>query len=343
MKQSDLKEYIKEEIISVLSEESAEEINNKTNAQKEFNNELEKTKELVGEETLKNMGTADIEEMGYEEGENIFSRMRGESSPDLRAYFGGLKQGFLDSLGSYSLNEDMDDDEADKAASKGTKKSNKDPLVKNQEKLSQNAKEIKSVLNKFKKAKGAEKEKYVKELKALGKIKTELEKLSLAENKLLKENIKSASELLANKEEFDKVVDELAQNIISNGSWDGQHPNSLFKAKGEDFIHPSYVIPSSPPESKDEIAKMFGVSIEDIKTEEEGPSTNISPGVNFIIMGDSQKIKSIAHSKGIKAEDNEGGGVKIFGKISTEDWNAYSMLEYDVHMKVRDLKKQLAK
>ena len=165
----------------------------------------------------------------------------------------------------------------------------------------------------------------------------------LAEGKLLKENIKSASELLANKEEFDEVVDELAQNIISNGSWDGQHPNSLFKAKGEDFTHPSYVIPSSPPESKDEIAKMFGVSIEDIKTEEEGPSTNVSPGVNFIIMGDSQKIKSIAHSKGIKAEDNEGGGVKIFGKISAEDWNAYSMLTYDVHMKVRDLKKQLAK
>ena len=168
-------------------------------------------------------------------------------------------------------------------------------------------------------------------------------KYIMSEGKLLKENIKSASELLANKEEFDKVVDELAQNIISNGSWDGQHPNSLFKAKGEDFIHPSYVIPSSPPESKDEIAKMFGVSIEDVKTEEEGPSTNASPGVNFIIMGDSQKIKSIANSKGIKAEDNEDGGVKIFGKISTEDWNAYSMLTYDVHMKVRDLKKQLAK
>ena len=69
MKKSHLKEYIKEEIISVLSETATDEdIEN----QKELNKELEKTKELVGEESLKNMGTADIEEMGYEEGEKIF-------------------------------------------------------------------------------------------------------------------------------------------------------------------------------------------------------------------------------------------------------------------------------
>ena len=177
MKQSDLKEYIKEEIISVLSEESAEEINNKTKAQGEFNDELEKTKELVNE--YENISLADIEEMGYEAGEIIFAEIRDkfQNNPDFKAYFEGLKQGFLDNLGSYSLNEDIDDDEADKSASKGAKKSNKDPLVKNQEELSQNAKEIKSVLNKFKKAKGDEKEKHLKRLKELGKIKTELEKL----------------------------------------------------------------------------------------------------------------------------------------------------------------------
>tara|TARA_B110000444_G_C18794365_1_gene574087 strand:+ start:338 stop:856 length:519 start_codon:yes stop_codon:yes gene_type:complete len=170
MKQSDLKEYIKEEIISVLSETATDDdIEN----QKELNKELEKTKELVGEETLKNMGTADIEEMGYEEGENIFSRMRGESSPDLRAYFGGLKQGFLDSLGSYSLNEDMDDDEADKAASKGAKK---EPIGKISKKLGETQKEMKSVLVKFKKAEGGEKEKHLERLKELTKIKKELEK-----------------------------------------------------------------------------------------------------------------------------------------------------------------------
>ena len=237
MKQSDLKEYIKEEIISVLSETATDDdIEN----QKELNKELEKTKELVGEETLKNMGTADIEEMGYEEGENIFSRMRGESSPDLRAYFSGLKQGFLDNLGSYNLNEekegmslrniglaeleemgyeagvkatythatvmtrlqnrpdksayskgfilgvkdelatstglneDIDDEvEADKAASKGAKK---EPIGKISKKLGETQKEMKSVLVKFKKAEGAEKEKHLKRLKELTKIKTELEK-----------------------------------------------------------------------------------------------------------------------------------------------------------------------
>ena len=244
MKQSDLKEYIKEEIISVLSETATDDdIEN----QKELNKELEKTKELVGEETLKNMGTADIEEMGYKEGENIFSRMRGESSPDLRAYFSGLKQGFLDNLGSYpsviatsnlneekegmslrniglaeleemgyeagvkatythatvmtrlqnrpdksayskgfilgvkdelasstGLNEDIDDEvEADKAASKGAKK---EPLGKLAKKLAETEKEMKSVLVKFKKAEGAEKEKHLKRLKELTKIKKELEK-----------------------------------------------------------------------------------------------------------------------------------------------------------------------
>ena len=122
MKQSDLKEYIKEEIISVLSEESAEEINNKTKAQGEFNDELEKTKELVNE--YENISLADIEEMGYEAGEIIFAEIRDkfQNNPDFKAYFEGLKQGFLDNLGSYDLNEDIDDgDEADKSASKGAK------------------------------------------------------------------------------------------------------------------------------------------------------------------------------------------------------------------------------
>lgn len=175
MKKSDLKNYIKEEIISVLSEESAEDIKDKTDAQKELNKELEKTKELVGEGNLESMGTADIEEMGYEEGEKIFSRMRGESSSDLRAYFKGLKQGFLDNLGSYDLNEDIDDeDEADKAASKGAKK---EPIGKVSKKLGETQKEMKSVLLKFKKAEGAEKEKHLERLKELTKIKKELEKM----------------------------------------------------------------------------------------------------------------------------------------------------------------------
>jgi len=171
MKQSDLKEYIKEEIISVLSETATDDdIEN----QKELNKELEKTKELVSE--YENIGLADIEEMGYEAGENLFSQIRDkfQNTPDFKAYFGGLKQGFLDNLGSYSLNEDIDDeDEADKAASKGAKK---EPIGKISKKLGETQKEMKSVLVKFKKAEGDEKEKHLKRLKELTKIKQELEK-----------------------------------------------------------------------------------------------------------------------------------------------------------------------
>lgn len=171
MKQSDLKEYIKEEIISVLSETATDDdIEN----QKELNKELEKTKELVSE--YENIGLADIEEMGYEAGENLFSQIRDkfQNTPDFKAYFGGMKQGFLDNLGSYDLNEDIDDeDEADKAASKGAKK---EPIGKISKKLGETQKEMKSVLVKFKKAEGDEKEKHLKRLKELTKIKKELEK-----------------------------------------------------------------------------------------------------------------------------------------------------------------------
>lgn len=121
MKQSDLKEYIKEEIISVLSEDTKEEIEDTkelTVATKEL---ADAKKELVGEGSFGSMADEDVEKMGYEEGENIFSRMREEQPSDLRAYFRGLKQGFLNNLGSYDLNEDIDDDEADKSASKGAK------------------------------------------------------------------------------------------------------------------------------------------------------------------------------------------------------------------------------
>ena len=46
MKKSEFKAYIREEIISVLSEESASDIEAKAKAQSELNKELEKTKEL---------------------------------------------------------------------------------------------------------------------------------------------------------------------------------------------------------------------------------------------------------------------------------------------------------
>ena len=147
---------------------------------------------------------------------------------------------------------------------------------------------------------------------------------------------KYASELLANKSEFDTVVDELAQKIIDQGSWDDHDPEKEFSPKKEDFLHPSYIAPKAPPQTEDEIAKMFGVGVEAVRSEE---ADSMFPYNHFIVTGDSQKIKSIARSKGIKAKDAGNGKVKIFGKIQADDANAYSMLVFGVEKKVRELKK----
>ena len=50
MKKSELATVIREEFLALLKEETAEDIKAKTTAQAELNKELEKTKELVGEE-----------------------------------------------------------------------------------------------------------------------------------------------------------------------------------------------------------------------------------------------------------------------------------------------------
>jgi len=49
MKKSEFKAYLREEIISILSEEPAKDIEDKTKAQSELNKELEKTKELTSD------------------------------------------------------------------------------------------------------------------------------------------------------------------------------------------------------------------------------------------------------------------------------------------------------
>ena len=63
MKTSKFKQYIKEEIISILTEESADDIKDKTNAQKELNKELEKTKELTSESTTPSYTDEDLDNL----------------------------------------------------------------------------------------------------------------------------------------------------------------------------------------------------------------------------------------------------------------------------------------
>ena len=108
MKKSELNKYIKENILSSLSEEesteSTEDIEKKTLAI----NALAVAKKEAGIEEA-NIGLADLEEMGYEAGEKAAytygtSVIRLQNRPDKLAYNKGFMQGVKDELGS-SLNE----------------------------------------------------------------------------------------------------------------------------------------------------------------------------------------------------------------------------------------------
>tara|TARA_R110002153_G_scaffold41437_1_gene118052 strand:+ start:1377 stop:1730 length:354 start_codon:yes stop_codon:yes gene_type:complete len=116
MKKSELKELLRNEIISVLSEESADDINDKATAQADLNKELEKTQDLMKEED-------------------------------------------------------------EEPSAKDMKSAKKDSVTKIANKLQQTTKEMKSVVNKWKDADGAEKDKLTARLKELTKIKKELEGL----------------------------------------------------------------------------------------------------------------------------------------------------------------------
>ena len=67
MKRSELKEFIKGEIVTSLSEASPEDVNN----QKELNKELEKTAKLSKDLGLEeaNVGLDDLQDIGYDDGE----------------------------------------------------------------------------------------------------------------------------------------------------------------------------------------------------------------------------------------------------------------------------------
>jgi len=168
MKKSELYYQIQTEIKSILSEESAEDIKDKTSAQAELNKELEKTKELTTEslnpEVVKSLDRF-IKSMAkrydYTEQDAVYAIMA------------ALKQREFDGLNEV---EDMDDDEMDKKASKGAKKGDSVTTIAN--KLGETASEMKRVVNKWKKMEdGPEKEKLKDRLKALSKIKKELEGL----------------------------------------------------------------------------------------------------------------------------------------------------------------------
>jgi hypothetical protein len=241
MKRSELKEFIKGEILSSLSEASPEDVNN----QKELNKELEKTsklsKEIGLEETARtywhiiedvdgekghqgvyntkeeaekradslqdmfprsffyveasnsrkepvditleeaNIGLANIEEMGYEAGEEAFENIKSrfKNKPDHQAYRKGFFQGYIDNAGSYGLNEDVDDvdDDKDAIAQANAARGKHKKLDIAVKALKDITTEMKSLARDYSKADGAEKEKIKDQLKIKTPKKKELEAL----------------------------------------------------------------------------------------------------------------------------------------------------------------------
>ena len=196
MKKSELKSYIKENILSSLSESTEDEIE-KTKELTQAVQDLESAKKEAGIEEA-NIGLADLEEMGYEAGEKSFDMHFDKSilknRPDTKSYTKGFVQSIIDSAASLTPTEEIpmfkgtrdaldsisireeEDEEPTKKDIKKTK-----GLAKAKEELALLTQEMKSLAKKYSKAEGEEKEKLVKTLKAKTKLKKELE--SILDNK----------------------------------------------------------------------------------------------------------------------------------------------------------------
>ncbi|MDA9309739.1 hypothetical protein N9Q43_00775 [bacterium] len=117
MKRSELKEFIKGEIVTSLSEASPEEVQN----QKELNKELEITAKLSKDLGLEeaNIGLADLEEIGYTDGDKAVAMHFNHdvvginNDVDFQAYRKGFIQGVNDATIGFSLNEEAGDDDDD--------------------------------------------------------------------------------------------------------------------------------------------------------------------------------------------------------------------------------------
>ena len=107
MRKSELKNYIRENIIATLSEDTEAEIE-KTKELTAAVKDLDAAKKEAGIEEA-NIGLADLEEMGYIDGEKAFDMHFDKSilnnTPDTRAYAKGFIQAVIDSGGFVRLDE----------------------------------------------------------------------------------------------------------------------------------------------------------------------------------------------------------------------------------------------
>ena len=187
MKKSELKKSIQEEIFEILAEADQEDID----AQADLNKELETTKghrddlgdslsESLNPEVVKALDRfikAMAKRYDYSEQDAVYAIMAAleQRKSDKKYEIPGF-EGTMDALDSLSIREEEDDDaEMDKKASKAAKKG--DSVSKIANKLGETTNQMKQLVRKYKDAEEPEKSKLLARLKELTKIKKELEGL----------------------------------------------------------------------------------------------------------------------------------------------------------------------
>ena len=179
MKKSELNKFIREEIISTLSEATEEEVEN----QVELNKELEKTIKLKDEAGIEEKIAKSVDDVidpadyvdigrGYLKG---FKRPHSLKDADLetlgRKIVKVLAKGDIDKAKAAFIKEDEDKEPSDAEIKKNKS------LAKAAEELAILTREMKSLAKKYSKAEGQEKEDLLKKLKSKTKLKKELDKI----------------------------------------------------------------------------------------------------------------------------------------------------------------------
>lgn len=197
MKKSEFKAYLREEIISILSEATPEDVENQKELNKALektNAELEKTKELMKEnpdmvpsvytdKDLDNLFSIILKYVkDSDEAEKEIERFDTDGFDAMSDYVTANLLRDKDYNDWYNKlhsikeeEEEMDDDAMDKKASMGAKKG--DSVSKIANKLGETNNEMKKIVKKYKDAKEPEKSRLLTRLKELTKIKKELEGL----------------------------------------------------------------------------------------------------------------------------------------------------------------------
>ena len=152
MKRSELAEYIKETIVEVLSEAEAQDLIN----QKELNKELEKTVQLSKELNADQIAEADPNDQ--------------KAQDDLNKALDDTKKK-VDDLTKASQSSPLAEEDEEAVANPD------DSVAIIADKLQKNAEKMLTVLDQWKKAEGKEKEELLDRLKALSKVKNDLEGL----------------------------------------------------------------------------------------------------------------------------------------------------------------------